>query len=253
VNRTREKTKVENRLASFVEANERILGWLAQIISSRFGKPPLQDRKIVAFAGPGCVGKSTLAEALSGILRGQFSYESDWIDLDGYLIEKAKRETPDRIITGYNPKGFELAKAERDLKNWLSTGEPFVIRVYDKVTSRRDATRRVRARDALVIEGVCAFNEALLPLSAFRIFLTATKEIQYANRRRREVIEMGRSLEQIEEKFRHLYPDYERYVLPTKRFADLVLRVEENYRLARVEEDTVSLDEVEGCSGESTG
>ena len=228
-----EKIAVEHRLPAFIEANEEVLNWLAHIIASRLGKPPLSKRKIIALAGPGCVGKSTLAEALSRILAEKYSYGSDWIDLDGYLIEKADREKPGRIITGYNPKGFELAKAEADLRTWLSNGESFVIRVYDKVTSRRSATRRVDASDVLVVEGVCAFHAALLPLSAFRIFLTATKDIQFANRRRREEIDMGRSLDQIEEKFRHLYPDYERYVLPTKRFADLVLRVEDNYRLAR--------------------
>lgn len=220
------------RVEAFAAMNASVLHLLTREALQRFGPPPLRERRIVGIAGPGCVGKSTLAEAFAEMLRSQVGYNCDWLDLDGYLLEKAQRELSSPIISGYNPKGYELGEARNQLDSWLITGDVFEVRVYDKLTSKRTARRRVQARDLLVVEGVCAFCEGLEHLSSFKVFLNATREVQYANRWQREKTDLRRSDSQIEHKFQTLYPDYEKYILPTMSMADVVLNVQSGYKLS---------------------
>ena len=220
-----------SRVPAFTAANEEVLHGLGGLLVTRFGTAPLAPGRVVAIAGPGCVGKSTLAEGLAANLRRDHSYDCMAVDLDGYLIEKSQRERVRPIISGYDPRGFELIQAAQDVSRWRGVGQKFQIKIYDKLTSRRPAGEQVDARDLLIIEGACAFFEPLKSLSDFKVFLFADKRIQFANRYQREKNDLSRSDAQINAKFAHLYPDYERYILPTLYLADVVLQVEENYRL----------------------
>lgn len=220
-----------SRLGAFASVNANVVDHLARFISGRFGRPPLPTRRIVALAGAGCVGKSTLAEVLARHLGQRLCYDCAPVDLDGYLIERSKREVPGRIVSAYHPEAFELYRALGDLRGWLNTGRPFELLVYDKATSRRSAARVIRPADMLILEGVCAFYEPLRPLSEFKIFVLATKEIQYGNRWRRENGDLGRPTSEIQDRFERLHRDYERHVQPTIAFADVVLRVDDGYVL----------------------
>lgn len=230
----REDLKINHRtrVEAFASMNENVLQLLIREALRRFGPLPLSERKIVSIAGSGCVGKSTLAEAFAKMLRSQVGYDCDWLDLDGYLLDKSQRESSFPIVSGYNPKGYELGEARNQIHFWLNTGEALEVRVYDKLTSKRTAHRRVQTRDLLIVEGVCAFCEGLEYLSSFKIFLNATKEIQYTNRWQRERNDLGRSESQIEHKFQILYPDYEKYIAPTMAMADVILKVEWEYNLS---------------------
>lgn len=233
------------RVSEFASANGEVLRQIGNLIVARFGPAPLNTRRAVGIAGAGCVGKSTFAEALAGTLYRDHSYDCASVDLDGYLIEKSQRESLQPIISGYHPKGFELDRAAEDIDQWRTLGRPFQLRMYDRVTSRRLPGRLVQGSDMLIIEGACAFYEPLRHLSDFKIFLWASKQLQYTNRCHREKEELRRSDAEIREKFGRLYPDYQKYILPTLAFADVVLEVEEGYRLTN---RTVSSLQYQGTS-----
>lgn len=220
------------RIEAFAKANASILQILTRKTLEKFGTPALAKRRIIGIAGAGCLGKSTLAEVFAETLHLHLGYDCDWLELDGYLIEKERREASCPIISGYNPKGYELDEAENQLRSWLTTGEVFEVRVYDKLTSKRTGCRKVQARDLLVVEGVCALCESVTDLSNFKVFLEASREVQYANRWQRERTDLGRSDSQIQQKFQTLYPDYEMYILPTREMADVVLQVKTGYELS---------------------
>jgi uridine kinase len=229
---TYNKINHNTQLTAFKSSNAEILEKLSSRIIAMFGGPPLMPRRIIAIAGAGCLGKSTLAEVLISYLEKLALYDCNWVDLDGYLIEKTWRESFNPIITGYNPKGYELQKAEKDLSMWLKTGKSFPIKIYDKLKSERTESRVIKAKDLLIVEGVLGFYKSLQRISTFKIFLHASKEIQYINRLDRERNHLDRTKEQIKQKFRNLYPDYEKYILPTMRLADVIFKVERGYKLS---------------------
>ena len=219
------------RVSEFASVNAELLRQLGDLILARFGPAPLTTHRVVGIAGAGCVGKSTFADALADILRRDHSYDCASVDLDGYLIEKSQRESSQPIISGYHPRAFEVDRAAEDIARWRTAGRPFHLWIYDKVTSLRLPGKPVEASDLLIIEGACAFYEPLRDLGDLKIFLWASKQLQYANRYHREKEELKRPDAEIQEKFAHLYPDYERYILPTLSLADVVLEVEDGYRL----------------------
>ena len=185
---------------------------------------------VVAISGAGCLGKSTLAEALVYYLREKYNLMAAFIDLDGFLIEKAIREAEPEPISGYNPKGYELNTARKLLKEWIEHDTPIEVKIYDKLSSHRMNSRRVPPAKISIIEGACAFFEEFRALSNIKIFVDAPKQIQFENRKRRERFDLGRTHEEIVKKFQGLYPDYLKYIKPTKFLADVILTVDTSYQ-----------------------
>lgn len=189
----------------------------------RFGK------SVIGISGAGCLGKSTLAQALACCLKYEYHMTVAVIDLDGFLIEKAIREAGPVSISGYHPKGYELQHAKVLLKNLIERDLPIRVKRYDKVSSQRLISYIVEPARIIIIEGACAFFDKLRNFSDIKIFVEASKDVQFKNRQEREIFEMGRTLEQIIAKFEKLYPDYLKYIKPTKSLADVVLRVDTQY------------------------
>lgn len=190
----------------------------------RFGKC------VVGISGAGSLGKSALAQAIARCLKDEHHITAAVVDLDGFLIEKAIREVGPVPISGYHPMGYELHAAQTALKRLIEQDLPIEVKVYDKVSSQRTSTCVVQPGWIIIIEGACAFFDELRNFSNIKLFVEAPKDIQFKNRLHRERFEMGRTMEQIVTKFDGLYPDYLKYIKPTKTLADVILNVDTQYR-----------------------
>jgi len=149
------------------------------------------------------------------------------------MLERSRREQLGGI-TGYNPRGFELTKARSDLRALLESDESFVLYQYNRRTHQRDIRELIEPKNTIVVEGGLALCDLLYGLEDVHIFLESGRETQYRLRLRREQREFGYSPIQIAERFEKYYRDYRTFIHPQMRVADIVVRVDRDYRLTLV-------------------
>lgn len=190
-------------------------------------------RLVILLGGTGCVGKSSFSEELANHLRSTFGLKVSILDLDCYLIERERRESGPKPISGYNPVGYELPKAANDIKSLLN-GHKIIVSPYDKVISRRTKKIQVEPAEILIIEGVMAMTEYIRDFGRLRIFFDAEKEVEYKNRLIREN-GYGFDPDRTKWKFELLRKDYGRFIVPQRQFADILVNVGSNYEFLSVE------------------
>ena len=80
-------------------------------------------------------------------------------------------------------------------------------------------------RKVIIVEGIMIFeNEALRDLMDIRIFVDTDADIRLCRRIKRDVTKRGRTLESVLAQYQQtVKPMHERYVEPSKKFANLVV------------------------------
>ena len=80
-------------------------------------------------------------------------------------------------------------------------------------------------KKVIIVEGILIFeNEDLRNLMDIKIFVDTDADIRLCRRIKRDVNKRGRSLESVLEQYQAtVKPMHERYVEPSKRYADLVV------------------------------
>ena len=124
----------------------------------------------------------------------------------------------------------EPAALETDLMahhlDLLRQGESIQCPVYDFTNhNRSDETITVHPNRVIIVEGILIFeNEPLRNLMDIKIFVDTDADVRLCRRIKRDVNKRGRSLESVLEQYQTtVKPMHEKYVEPSKRFADLVV------------------------------
>jgi len=189
-------------------------------------------RPVIVIGGTGCVGKSTFAIELQADLLQTSGRSVSVLDLDCYLTERHRRETDERVVTGYDPAGYRLESAVKDIESLL---EGHAVRVfpYDKATSRMGQKMCINPAEVLVIEGVMALTDDIRRFRSVGMFMDAATQILYANRLARETA-LGFERERIERKFQLLSRDYDRFIRPQRDHAEMLIEIGDNYSFTRL-------------------
>lgn len=175
---------------------------------------------MIGIAGPSCAGKSELAHGLAKILA------SPIVSLDSYYRDQAHLPFEQRQRTNYDVPGAldkELLISHFGL---LAEGAEVHIPVYDFTRHTRAAeVHRVRAGEYAIVEGLFTlYWEEIRTLLHTKVFIGAADEVCFSRRLERDVHERGRTPESVLEQYRAaVRPMAEQYILPTRRFADVVL------------------------------
>ena len=175
---------------------------------------------LIGVAGPSCAGKTELARAVADRLHAPI------ISLDSYYVDLAHLPFEERPRTNFDvPESLDKDLLVNQLRQ-LSRGEEIHVPVYDFTRHvRASDTRCVRAWEFVIVEGLFAlYWQELRALLKTTVFVYANDDICFARRLERDVRERGRTSESVREQFDStVRPMAERYILPTRRFADLVL------------------------------
>ena len=192
---------------------------------------------MLLIGGPGCAGKSTFAlELASELMRAGAS--ASVLDLDCYLMERARRENGAVVISGYNPAGYLLDEAATDIRSLLA-GRSIWVSPYDKLTSKRARRVRVDPARTLIVEGSMALSDPIYAFGDLSLFLDASEDVLYANRARREFT-FGMTREAIDRKFAGLRPDYFKFIAPQRTRGDIVAEIDGDYSFTRVDPGVTS-------------
>ena len=182
----------------------------------------MENILVIGIAGGTGSGKTTLMKNIVEHFQGNvtvLSHDNYYRCLDGMSFE-------DRCRVNYD----EPAALETDLMvkhlQLLRQGVAIDCPVYDFAQHNRSSeVIRVEPRKVVIVEGILIFeNQDLRELMDLRIFVDTDADIRICRRMKRDVNKRGRSLESVILQYQQtVKPMHEKYVEPSKKYADLVV------------------------------
>ncbi len=177
---------------------------------------------VIGIAGGSGSGKTTLMKNLIEKFQGSVTVLSH----DNYYKRHDELTYEERCLLNYDePNAFDTDLMVQQLDH-LRRGQAIDCPVYDfTVHNRSDETIRIVPERVIIVEGILIFEpKALRELMDIRIFVDTDADIRLCRRIKRDVNKRGRSLESVLNQYQQtVKPMHEKYVEPSKRFADIVV------------------------------
>ena len=177
---------------------------------------------VIGIAGGTGSGKTTLMENLIREFRDVVTVLSH----DNYYKRHDDMTYEERCRLNYDePDALETDLMARHL-DALRRGETIDCPVYDfTVHNRSDKTVAIVPRKVIIVEGILIFeNKPLRDLMDIRIFVDTDADVRLCRRILRDVTQRGRTLQSVLQQYQEtVKPMHEKYVEPSKKFADIVV------------------------------
>ena len=177
---------------------------------------------VIGIAGGTGSGKTTLMNNLIAA----FQKDVTILSHDNYYKRHDDLTYEERCRLNYD----EPAALETDLMahhlDLLRQGQSIECPVYDFAQhNRSDDTITVVPKRVIIVEGILIFeNEPLRNLMDIKIFVDTDADVRLCRRIKRDVNKRGRTLESVLTQYQEtVKPMHEKYVEPSKRFADIVV------------------------------
>lgn len=179
--------------------------------------------RVIGVAGGSASGKTTVAHALEATLGPD---RCVLVSHDRYYRNLPPGTNPERWNYDH-PDALDTAGLVADL-DILRSGGSVDLPVYDFATHRqlgRPHWHPVSARPIVLVEGILVLQDpALRARMHRRVFVHTPDDLRLARRIRRDMLERGRSLDEVLAQYlQTVRPMHEAYVAPTRVHADLVL------------------------------
>ncbi len=175
---------------------------------------------LIAIAGGSGSGKSWLAAYLGSQLPAII------VPLDAYYRDLSTLELALRAHQNFDiPEALDWELIVRQVET-LAQGQDIDRPVYDFTTHTRSAAvERIHPGEFVIIEGLFAlYDEKVRRLCGTKVFLSVEDSTCLGRRMDRDTRHRGRTRESVIAQYTGtVRPMYERYVLPTRAFADVVL------------------------------
>lgn len=175
---------------------------------------------MIGIAGPSGSGKSEAARAVCARV------PSLVLALDHYYLDLSHLPFDERCHQNFDhPESLDWPLIERQLAA-LKRGESIDRPDYDFATHTRRARRiAVAPASFVLVDGIFALHERVRSLYDTRVFVDLEDEVCLERRIARDVRERGRTRESVIQQYdTTVRPMCQRYVLPSRAFADVVIR-----------------------------
>ena len=180
------------------------------------------DILVIGIAGGSGSGKTTLMKNLID----KFGDVITVLSHDIYYKGHDDLTYEERCKLNYDePGAFDTSLMIYQLDQ-LRHGQAIDCPVYDfTVHNRSNDTTRIVPERVIIVEGILIFeSEPLRQLMDIKIFVDADADVRLCRRIKRDVNKRGRSLESVLTQYQQtVKPMHEKYVEPTKKYADLVV------------------------------
>ena len=180
------------------------------------------DILVIGIAGGTGSGKTTLMKNIIS----RFGPVVSVISHDNYYKRLDNMTYEERCAVNYDePQAFDTALMVSHLQQ-LRQGNSIDCPVYDfTVHNRSSEVLNIQPRQVIIVEGILIFAEpALRELMDIRIFVDTDADVRLCRRIKRDVNKRGRTLESVLTQYlTTVKPMHEKYVEPSKRFADIVV------------------------------
>ena len=177
---------------------------------------------VIGIAGGTGSGKTTLMNNIVeefGDVVTILSHDNYYRRLDHLTMEERTKVNYDE------PAALETELMATHLQA-LRSGFAVECPVYDFAQHNRSSqTIHIVPRKVIIVEGILIFeNQALRDLMDIRIFVDTDADVRLCRRIKRDVTKRGRTLDSVLEQYQTtVKPMHEKYVEPSKKFANIVV------------------------------
>ena len=182
----------------------------------------MSDVIVIGVAGGTGSGKTTLVKALMN----RFGDNISVLSHDNYYKRHDEMSYEERTHLNYDcPDAFDTDMMIEHLR-MLKNGQAIDCPVYDfTVHNRSSETIHIVPERVIIVEGILIFeNQELRDLMDIKIFVDTDADVRLCRRIKRDVNKRGRTLESVLAQYQDtVKPMHERYVEPSKRYADIVV------------------------------
>ena len=182
----------------------------------------MENILVIGIAGGSGSGKTTL---LKNIIQS-FGPAITVLSHDNYYKRHDEMTYEERCKLNYDePAALETDLMVRQLEQ-LRRGQEILCPVYDfTVHTRSDETVLIKPERVIIVEGILIFeNKELRDLMDIKIFVDADADVRICRRIKRDVNKRGRSQESVITQYQEtVKPMHEKYVEPSKKYADIVV------------------------------
>mmetsp|Transcript_6729 Transcript_6729/g.18017 ORF Transcript_6729/g.18017 Transcript_6729/m.18017 type:complete len:383 (+) Transcript_6729:137-1285(+) len=193
---------------------------------------------VVGLAADSGCGKSTFMRRMTNIFGGNpkppaggnpdsntlISDMTTVICLDDFHSLDRSGRTREKV-TALDPKAQNFKLMYEQIAA-LKRGEAVDKPIYNHVTGLLDPPERIESPKILVVEGLHPFYDPeVAKLLDFKIYLDISDEIKFAWKIQRDMAERGHSMDSIKKSIESRKPDFDAYVDPQKKDADMIIQV----------------------------
>ncbi|KAI1312370.1 uridine kinase [Xylaria venustula] len=187
--------------------------------------PPWADLSIIGIAGSSGSGKSTLSQAIVSKMN------LPWVvilSMDSYYKPLDPEASKKAFMNEYDfdsPKAIDFDALLETLQD-LKAGKRAEVPVYSfEKHQRMEETTIIYSPHVLILEGIFAlYDQRVMDLMDMRIYCEADADTCLSRRILRDVRDRGRTVEGcIKQWFGYVKPNYEKYVVPQRNHADIIV------------------------------
>jgi len=189
---------------------------------------------IIGITGGTAAGKTEVIKRLEDVFGPKItviSQDNYYLDLKQLGKERWARANFD------TPKAIDNQLLVKHLKK-IARGEKAKIPIYDfKTHSRKKETLEIGPSPIIIIEGIFVLNvKEIRDLLDLKVFLHTDADVRLARRLIRDIYKRGLNVKELAENLQWylevVKPQQEKWVLPSKKYADLVLNTNTGARHA---------------------
>lgn len=177
---------------------------------------------VIGIAGGSGSGKTTVVrKIMERFNRAQVAV----ISQDSYYKDNSHiSEQERRNINFDHPDSIEFDLLVQHLK-LLRSGMAIEEPTYDYITStRQQATIRVEPKHVIIVEGILLFTDKrVCDLCDIKVFVDAEPDDRLIRIIERDMMERGRTAQQVIARYAVVKEMHQQFIEPTKRFADLII------------------------------
>jgi uridine kinase len=178
---------------------------------------------MIGVAGGSSSGKTTISERLVELTGEQHLSR---IELDSYYKDRSDQTWEERSQADYDhPDAFDWDLLNDHLAA-LANGASVPVPIYDFAEHNRSGeTREVHPNRIVVVDGILVlYDRSLRERFDLKIFVDTAADVRLIRRIQRDVAERGRTTESVIEQYlTTVKPAHERFIEPSKRFADVII------------------------------
>lgn len=178
---------------------------------------------IIGIAGGTGSGKTTVVNKIISLLPpGEVTVipqDSYYKDLSGMPPEQRSKVNFDE------PAAIEWSLLVEHLRE-LRDGRGVDMPVYSYLTcTRQKETERIEPRDVVIVEGILVLNDPTLrKMMDVKVFVDADADDRLIRLIARDCVERGRTPQMVTDRYEAvLKPMHNKYIEPSKRYADLII------------------------------
>ena len=178
---------------------------------------------IIGIAGGTASGKTTVTQKIAANFQ---KCDVTVIKHDDYYKDQSHLTMEERLKTNYDhPFSLDNDLLYKHLKLLLS-GKSIKKPIYDfTVHTRAKDTEYVESSKIIILEGILLFEDKKLrELMDIKIFVDTDDDIRFIRRLLRDIKKRNRDIDQVVNQYLStVKPMHDQFVLPSKRYADLII------------------------------